>query len=533
MKREKIFFVLTFLAIAIGIVFRFYQIAENDFVFYDEGYYLNWNRPLGEVLLHHQLTGFDEFSKAVFAYVSRCLASGKTLWFMLVDSRIFFGGLEQWYVSRLWAAILGVLTLGLTFVFTRKLFNSAHIAWLTTALLAILPSHVFYSRIGMQESLSTLLVLSGFYFYLFPAKFGFRTFVSGVCFGLAFFSNYRLIMLPVLITFGEIFLALSEMRWPDFRKWLWTVLVFFCCVFIVGNFNEGQNTIVIFSWIFHQANMAQDQFHWFNVFSYPYYLFRLDTFLFAIFFFVNLYFVFKKDSRLYFPFAVALLQMAIFTLASEKGARYVGVVLPFMAMAVSWAISQFWQCSRDRIYRIVIIGVVLLMSGMMVQKSFLLANSRSDYRLSVEYLYRLNPQAKFLSSQNYVQNLYQNNRGDVREVPSSLELLIRDYRSGYRYLILCPQAYISMTESKERFDPQLRGYLAFIVSRFAPKKIYPNFNHALLERFVLEHNENLLRSVRFLENADAKHYGVLRVYDLSQIVGPMLKVVAQTQGRGK
>ena len=247
----------------------------------------------------------------------------------------------------------------------------------------------------------------------------------------------------------------------------------------------------------------------------------------------SIYFVFKKDFRLYFPFAVALLQMAIFTLASEKGARYIGVVLPFMAMAVSWAISQFWQRSSDRIYRIVIVGVVLLMSGMMVQKSFLLANSRSDYRSSAEYLYRLNPQVKFLSSQNYVQNLYQNNRGDVREVPSSLELLIRDYHSGYRYLILCPQAYISMTESKERFDPQLSGYLAFIVSRFAPKKIYPNFNHALLERFVLEHNENLLRSVRFLENADVKYYGVLRVYDLSQIVGPMLKVVAQTQGKGK
>ncbi len=229
---------------------------------------------------------------------------------------------------------------------------------------------------------------------------------------------------------------------------------------------------------------------------------------------------------------IALVQMAIFTFASEKGARYVGVVLPFMAMAVAFLIAELWIHAKDRIFRAALAAVVMLMAVMMLQKSFLLASSQSDYRRSAQFVYSLNPQAKFLSSQNYVQNLYQKKYDDVRAVPASLELLIRDYRLGYRYLILCPQAYISLTESKERFDPQLRGYLGFLTLRFSPQKVFPNFSPALLERFVLEHNENLWRSVQFLDNAQRRNFGVLKVYDLSKIVPVMLKVVVNTQGKG-
>ncbi len=69
--------------------------------------------------------------------------------------------------------------------------------------------------------------------------------------------------------------------------------------------------------------------------------------------------------------SIALVQMAIFTFASEKGARYVGVVLPFMAMAVAFAISELWVRAKDRIFRVTLASVVILMAGMMLQKSWI------------------------------------------------------------------------------------------------------------------------------------------------------------------
>lgn len=531
MTKAKIFSIGVGLAIFIGIIFRFYQITESDFIFYDEGYYLNWSRPLGEALTTHKISDFKEFSKVVYEYMSRSLASGKALWFLLVDLRFFFGGLEQWYMSRLLAAILGVAAMGLTFIFARRFFNNVYIAWLATALLAILPSHVFYSRIGLQESLSTVLVLSGFYFYLFPARFNWRTLAAGVCWGLAYFSNYRLIMLPLLITFMEIFFAVSSRSWPDFRRWLWAILAFLVCVFVGGNLYNGQNTIVIFSWIFHQAEMATGQFAWINVFSYPYYLFRLETIFFAVFFFSNFYFVKKWDLKFLLPFALVLAQMAIFTLASEKGARYVGVVLPFAVMMVAYAIFEFAKRFDNKICRAVLAVAVVLMGIMMTHKSFLLVCSHSDYRRSIAQIRRIDPQAKFLSSQNHIQNLYVTERADVRPIPNSFELFLRKYQSGYRYLILGPQIYVSFTQSNQRFDPPLRGYIGALMALYPPKKVYGNFSPALLERFVFEHNENLSRSITFLDHAQRRNFGVLRVYDLNEIVVPMLKMIVQTQGK--
>jgi hypothetical protein len=534
MNLSKIFIWAAGAVILLGVLFRVVGITNNDFIFYDEGYYLNWNRPLGEVLVHHQLTG-EEIPKAIFAYVNRCLASGKTLWFMLVDSRIFWGGLEQWSLSRVWASVLGLTTLALTFIFAKQFFNSKNIALGATALLAVLPSHVFYSRIGMQESLSALLVLSGFYFYLYSQAgirpFGWRTFLAGFFWGLAYFSNYRLIMLPVLITFCELYLAFSESRRPDFRKWLWAILVFLLCVFGFGSFNDGQNMAVIFSWVFHQAEMANGQRSWINIFSYPYYLFRLDTGLFALAFFANVYFVAVKNWKPLLPFSLVLVQMAVFTCASEKGARYVGVVLPFMAMSVAYLISWLWTRVSLKKIQLAVIGFVVVMLLMMTAKSFALVRSStnsSDYQAAVMFLKKHDPKAKILSSQPYVQKLYFNNSEDVREVPSSFEVLLNDYRNGYRYLILCPQAYISLTESKERFDPYLRGYLEVLLTKFPPKRVYRHFNAAILERFVLEHNENLARSIKFLNTAQAEHRGLLRIYDLGEIIPPMVNAAARS-----
>ena len=94
-------------------------------------------------------------------------------------------------------------------------------------------------------------------------------------------------------------------------------------------------------------------------------------------------------------------------------------------------------------------------------------------------------------------------------------------------MIIDPQAYVSFTDDGWRFSPRLKGYLSFIHEHVKPIKIYPHFNQALLERFVLEHNENLERSLAFL-NQNERHEprGALLVYDVKECLKAMEEVIA-------
>lgn len=515
---EKIFLSLGLLFILIGIVLRFYQITANDFIFYDEGYYLNYNRELMEIIAHYQVRGGGDGFQPFLAFLRASLAGAKALWFLVVNSRVYFAGVHAWHFPRLVSACAGVLTLGLTFWFARRFFQSKRVAWLAVVFLAILPSHVFYSRLGLQEALSTLLVLAGFYFHLFQARLSWRTFLSGILFAAAFFSNYRLIILPILVLLIETWHSLSfHEKWRT-REVLWTILTFFSCVFFIGNLDGAKNTIITFGWMFHQANLAQKSFDPVNLLSFPYYVFRLENFLFGLLLFGNLYLVYKRQWRMVGPFLLVCAQMLIFSFASEKGARYLCVMTPFMAMAAAVMMETLWQHTYREI-RLVAVVALALMTGFMTIKSTRLAIFRSDYRPSAEYLLGQwpgpPPPIKFLSTQNYVQNLYVTDPQRVVACPHRFEDLVRYYSLGYRYLVLCPQVYISWTENEERFNPKLKGYLRFIQTGVKPLKTYPHFNHLVLERFVFDHNENLRRSIRFLQLAEKQGLGQIRVYDLA------------------
>ena len=262
--QKKIFIGIIILLVLAGSGMRLNNIATNDFVFYDEGYYLNHNRKFAQIVADFYPKDLGEFWKAFYAYIRFSLASGKALWFAMVDLRIFWGGMNVWFYPKVVSSFFGVMTLVLTFFFARKFYNSLTVGAIAAALLALLPSHVFYSRVGLQEAFSTFLVLGGFYLYIFPRKFGWKTFLAGILFAAAFFANYRLIMLPVLIAFAELWLSVSDGKRPNFRKYLWAILTFFSCVFLIGNIDDGQNTIITFAWMFHQTHMAESKFDLIN-----------------------------------------------------------------------------------------------------------------------------------------------------------------------------------------------------------------------------------------------------------------------------
>lgn len=523
---RKIVIGVSLLLVVTGVLLRFNNITKNDFVLYDEGYYLNFNRTIGEIVNSGYVRNPADFFKAFGAYIRSSLGTGKALWFLIVDSRIFFGALESWFFPRLVAAISGSLTLLLVYRFARRFYDSPWTGWLSVALLAILPSHVFYSRIGLQETFSTLLLLAGFYFYLFPRRFGPKTFIAGTFFAAAFFANYRLLILPVLVAFCELWVSFSFKSKPDFRKYVWFVLTFFFFVVMVGSIDQGRNTIVTFAWIFRQAHLAGMHFDPINLFSYPYYIFRLDNGIFALFFFGNIYLLFKRRWLFAFPFLLVCLHMFIFSFAGEKGARYLCVVMPFMVMSVAYLAEFLFREKRNIVFRAGLIICIVGMTGFMGKKALAISRISSDYRTSAEFLAAQNPDIKFMSTQNYVQNLYTADKQNVAACPHGFSSLVMLHNDGFQYLAVGPQAYISWTDKKEKFNPELHGYLEFIVRNLKPVKTFPHFSDVMLERFVFEHNENLLRSIRFLRLSRRRGFGRLRIYDPSPMIPVVLKILA-------
>ena len=528
-KIRNLFIWSILVLVFMGVLLRFFNITSSDFVFYDEGFYLNHNRLFGEMLQRYYPQDLETFFKAVGAYAKLSLSSGKSLWFMLADMRMFFGKMTEWYIPRVLSAIFGILTLPLVFLIARKYYNSRAVAWISVGLLAILPSHVFYSRLGLQESLSTFLVLAGFYFYLSSRKLNWQTLFSGIVFGAAFFANYRLIVLPALVAFAEVCVGFSSKDRPSIRRYMWFLLMFFSTVFLVGNINNGQNTVITFSWMFHQAQMAGDSFHFINFLSYPYYLFRLENVLFGLFFFSSFIFVFKGPRNRLLPFLLVLLQMFLFSFPEEKGARYLCVMTPFMAISVAYAIRILYDLFPGKVGHSVLTVIVVAMGLAMLGKSSALAQSSSDYRIATEFVSNRGEDVKFLSTQDYVQNLYVKNRKNVKACPHSAQALINLYAEGSRYLVLDPQAYISWTKDDERFNLELEGYLAFINRRVIPIKTYPHFNRVLLERFVFEHSSNLPRSIKFLNAAEKNNLGALKVYDLSEVLQYVIGALMQAR----
>lgn len=503
--------------IGLGILMRFYQITQDEFYLYDEGLYLNYNHLLLKLWTLHPPEDWQQWKEALLVWFRFSMASGKALWFLLVDARIFFGGMDMLFFPRLVSAVAGVITLWATFLFARRFFNSLRIGLLSAAFLAILPSHVFYSRLGFQEALSTLFFISGFYFYVFPQTLSKRTFLSSLFFVGAYFTNYRLIVIPALVAFSEIVVSFSEKRIPSFRKYLWHTLTFLFFIVIIGNLDMKENAMVTYSWMFHQVNLAQGHFDWFNLFSYPYYFFRLESFLFGILFWGNFYYISRREWKKLFPFALVCFQMLIFSFPSEKAARYLCVVTPFMAMTAASLVVFFFERTKDPVLKAASVGLCILALGTLFFKSFQMTASHSDYKPSLEFLTQQNPNVRVLTTQPWIQNLYVTDQKQVFECPHKFERLLQLYTSGFRFLILCPQAYISWTEDGKKFSFRLENYLGLVSTSVQPVKIFPHLSRVMLERFVFEHNENLWRSAAFL-HSHRENLGAIRVYDVKEVL---------------
>ena len=466
-KKINYWYVLLGFAVTFGIILRLYGLNRSGIFFYDEALYLNHSLPILELIEKVHPAG-QAFWQAMAAYIKAPLAFTKPVWILLVDSRFLFTQVHDWDYAKYVSCVFGILTLPIAFIFSRRYFNSLPVACFSTALLALLPGHIFYSRIGLQEAFSIFVVLTGFYYYLFPRDFGKKTFLAGLFLCLGYLANYRLIVLPMLVIVTEMWFGLVCKEGIRWRHMIFTCLTFAGIMIFVGSLMDASNGRFVLAWVMHQGDMAPAKRMWSEVFAYPYYLFRMENWVLAGAFFASVYFIFKRELRLAWPLVICLAQMLLFTTATDRGARYIAVVLPFMTMGVAVLFYRLYQdFSMAWQKNVVVILAVVMFAGMVV-KAVPLARASSDYRSSSAYLLTKDPSVKFLSSQENVQKLYFMDRTRVRPVADNVMSLAKQYSQGYRYLVLDPQAYISFSSSEYKWGLPLKDYLGYVDKNVKP-----------------------------------------------------------------
>ena len=514
-KPKSILTVLAGLTVFAGLFFRLYHISDNQFLFYDEGMYLGYNRAFLNLVANNPAHDINEFLIILSLMFKTALTTAKALWFFILNLRVFVLGPQAWFFARWVSAASGLATVVLLYFWAGRYFKSRRVALISALLLLVLPSHVFYSRLGMQEALSALLFLSAIYLYMSSERIRWTFFVSAFLLACVYLTNYRMIIAPVFIAFIEFFNAYTAQNKLNWKKAAIYCAVFYGIVLFVGGLYGGVNLHVTLAWMFHQAEDAGGKFNPINFISYPYYVFALEGFFFACFFWGNLYLLKFKDHSKLLPFGIVALQMFMFSFAAEKGARYLCVVLPFMAAA---AAVVFDDCLERYVkFRKWVLSAGVMAVAVMLYLSGSIALARTDYENAVSSIMAHDPSAIIVSTQPLVEGLYLTDENRIVPCPNDLYALGVMFKQGARYLVLDPQAYISWTTDGRRFSPPLDNFLESTLKDVTPLETFPHLQGILLTRFVLDHNEQILDSISFINAAQSQGYGQIRVYYLGAV----------------
>lgn len=499
---------LLILCAALALFFRSYNITHYNFIFYDEGMYLDYNRAFLQIVANNPPKNLSEFFIILKMIFNAALATPKALWFFIVNLRVFVVGEDGLYFSRVISAVSGILTVGLTFLWAKQYFKSVPIAIISALLLALLPSHVFYSRQGMQEALSCLLFLLSLYAFIFSKKgFSFMVIMSGFMMFAVFMTNYRMIVGPIFIFLfiGYEYFVMKKVI--DFKKLSIFLASFILGFIVLAILQDGINLKVNLAWMMNQAGESGQYRQWYNFFSFPYYVFKLENVLFGIIFFGSFYFCLKLKFQGLLPFLIVILQMFLFSFAAEKGSRYLCVVLPFMCMAVAFILSQFYQKSQ----RVVGLILIIMILGFMYTLSMLVTTS-SSYQKAIAWLKNRDEKALIISTQPMIEKLFVSQSDTIVALPNDIPQLADLVQQGYRYLIIDPQLYVSWTKDQKRFSFPEKDFIVYLRARSQLIATLPHFNAMLLERFVLDHNQDLKQSLNFLSTSG--NHGDIYIYDL-------------------
>lgn len=151
-------------------------------------------------------------------------------------------GLNEWGV-RLPAVFFGIIGILFIYLLTKKLFSDERIAIFTILICSILPWHIQYSRIGLEETLLMALITGGIYLFLQSFQKNYLLLLSVLFFCLSVYTYPTAVIFTPIIFLTLILIFRREIVLFK-RKFIVCALVILAIgsiPFLMGYFSTGQS----------------------------------------------------------------------------------------------------------------------------------------------------------------------------------------------------------------------------------------------------------------------------------------------------
>ncbi len=182
--------------------------AANDEVFYgfrSIGLFDSLNAP-------DQPTPFDWFDPLPWwAHLSFHDHPPLGFWIMHLCMRVLGPDLVG---MRIASALAGIATVYLTYLVAKRLFGREPVALLAAALLAVNSAHVWFSRIGMQESLVIFFLMLATWLFLKMLDDARYFYGAVAATGIAMLTKYTAIVLVPIFSIWCVWQRRDLLRWP-------------------------------------------------------------------------------------------------------------------------------------------------------------------------------------------------------------------------------------------------------------------------------------------------------------------------------
>jgi len=478
--------------------FRFTNLDHQGIIFYDASRFI-----------HRSLQFNTIISQNIEVTLNQFYGDTKILWLtVLTWAQLTFPRFPIIVTGHFFSAFFGVLTVGLTFLFTYQLYRNINIALLSAAFLAISPSHIFYSRVALPESFNTFLFLLSTYFYLIAIEKKKKRWVvlSAITGGLSILTNrFRSAILPLAIG------ILEMARAPrNFWRVIWYGILFTLSIVSVSSIISlwfsfyGVDLPPYFEGIKSNVIMhATTQLNLESVVTFPYYIMQTEGRHMAILALLSILFIRKPLSSL-IPLSIFMLQLVCASAVDEKVARSLSSVLPFLSILTSISLYHIYQFVKNVPYQkraLSVLVVLILIINFL--RAFTVTTYKSDMKEALVYIDKQDTGAKIITSNPYKALVYWSSDRVLALSQEHFRQLPQLYNSGVRYIILdilkyVPIDYINYIDIERDCQPML---------------VYPGYSKSLINR--LEFETNLPLAVKLNRNESiTKDIGQLKIFEL-------------------
>lgn len=351
---------ITFLTLIAAFV-RFWEIGYGlpHFIFGDEGLYIYFALNMGGgdlnphfyPSLYFYLCFLADIAYILPAWAVGKLASLPDAWTLyLTDPTIFY------VLGRSVSALFGTLTIPLTYVAGRKIFQSQRVGVLAAAFLCFSYLHAQFSQIAFIDVTLTFFILAAFYFSVCALESGrLRDFIlAGLVGGFAFSTKYNGLGVVLWGPLASLLISIrnkSNLISGILSRQNLFFFIFFFLGFTIGtpywiqSFPEiaGQILRCWQQWGSHGSGQlgVDGKWNWFH------YLFVIlpdglgwPLVAFSVLGFLRL--LWKANSKNIFFAVFPLLYFLITGASSVRASRYLLPMVPFLCLAGAQFISSLW-----------------------------------------------------------------------------------------------------------------------------------------------------------------------------------------------